>query len=72
LLLPGTSGVDLLDRLRAQGRSVPAIVVSALGAHDGLAERAREFGAVTIVSKPFDRRQLVSSVAEATRAIQKP
>jgi CheY-like chemotaxis protein len=67
LLLPGATGVDLLERLREGGKSIPTVVVSGASAEDVLTSRARENGAVTVVAKPFDRRQLAFSVLEAAR-----
>lgn len=67
LLLPGATGVDLLDRLNEGNRSIPTVVVSGMDPGERLAGLARDAGAGVIVTKPFDRRQLAFSVVEAAR-----
>jgi CheY-like chemotaxis protein len=49
--LPGLSGLDLLDRLRARGFRAPAIIVSANGFH--LQSRAAQLGVVAVLRKPL-------------------
>ena len=49
--LPGLSGLELLDRLRAGGFHAPAIIVSANGFH--LQARAAQLGVVAVLRKPL-------------------
>jgi len=64
LLLPGASGLDLLERLRAKGIDVPTVVVTASG--DGhWSNRAHDAGAAVVMEKPFDRRILAFNVTQA-------
>jgi len=67
LLLPGASGVDLIERLDAAGLKVPVVVLSAGGSEGALADRARRAGARAVMDKPVDRRILAFNIAEATR-----
>lgn len=66
VLLPGASGIDLLERVHDLGHNVPAVIVSGV---DGgsLHQRAVASGATVIMSKPFDKRLLQASVLEAVR-----
>ena len=52
LELPGMSGLELLDRLRARGTAVPVVVITA---HDapGRREGAMRRGAAEYLAKPF-------------------
>ncbi|MDQ6647374.1 MAG: response regulator [Pseudomonadota bacterium] len=62
--LPGMSGIDLLERLRAAGHAVPAIVIT--GQSDvPMAIRAMKAGAFDFIEKPVDRPGLLASVARA-------
>lgn len=61
--LPGMSGLELQERLVAQGASLPIIFITAHG--DQHAEiRGRQAGAVAFLYKPFDE----ASLKEALRA----
>lgn len=68
LILPGATGVDLLDRLREHGRHIPTVIVSGTAPEDELTSLARDAGAITVVAKPFDRRQLSFTALEAARS----
>ena len=63
LLLPGASGVDLLERLARRGRWAPAVVVTGLVGH-ALVRRARSLGAV-VVHKPVGGRALDAAIDAA-------
>ena len=63
-LLPGLSGIDLIQRLRAMGDPIPAIVVSG-HADVSMAVRAMKVGAVDFVEKPVGRDELLASVQRA-------
>ncbi|MEM8885667.1 MAG: response regulator transcription factor [Planctomycetota bacterium] len=59
--LPDGEGLDLLRRLRRDGRRVPVIVLSARGRPDDRVE-GLEDGADDYVTKPFHVRELVARV----------
>ncbi len=62
--LPGVSGIDLLEQLRAAGHALPAIVIT--GQSDvPMAIRAMKAGASDFIEKPVDRPSLLASVARA-------
>ena len=62
--LPGMSGIDLLEQLRAAGHAVPAIVIT--GQSDvPMAIRAMKAGASDFIEKPVGRPGLLASVARA-------
>jgi two-component system CheB/CheR fusion protein len=62
--LPGISGVELLEQLRAAGHSLPVIVVT--GQSDvPMAIRAMKAGASDFIEKPVNRPGLLASIARA-------
>ena len=63
LLLPGATGVELLQRLARRGRWAPAVVVTGLVGHD-LVLQARSLGAV-VIHKPVGRRALDAAIDAA-------
>ena len=64
VVLPGMSGIDLLEQLRAAGHAIPVIVIT--GQSDvPMALRAMKAGASDFIEKPVDRPGLLASVARA-------
>jgi two-component system CheB/CheR fusion protein len=63
-LLPGMSGIDLIQRLRGMGDPVPAIVLNG-NADVPMAVRAMKVGAVDCIEKPVGREELLASVKRA-------
>ena len=62
--LPGMSGIELLEKLRADGQNIPAIVIT--GQSDvSMAIRAMKAGASDFIEKPVDRLGLLTSLARA-------
>jgi two-component system CheB/CheR fusion protein len=62
--LPGISGVELLEQLRAAGHSVPVIVIT--GQSDvPMAIRAMKAGASDFIEKPVNRPGLLASIVRA-------
>jgi CheY-like chemotaxis protein len=51
--MPGASGLDVLDGLRAARWSLPVVLVTAF-ADEPLRAAARRLGALAVVEKPFD------------------
>jgi DNA-binding response OmpR family regulator len=66
LMLPGMSGFDLCQKLRAQNNDMPIIMLTA---RDGEDDRVRglQSGADDYIVKPFSQRELVSRVAALLR-----
>src|SRR5262245_66263471 len=62
--MPGMSGIDLLRKLKADGVSVPVIVMTGHG-DVPLAVEAMKLGAFDFVEKPFDDEALLASVRAA-------
>lgn len=64
LTLPGLSGLDLLDRLKAEGIQMPAVVLTGLR-DAGSAVTALKAGACDFLAKPADRQKLLTTVTGA-------
>ena len=62
--MPGMNGLELLDRLLAAGKSIPAIVLTAFTQE---ADRARALGAgaVCYMSKPVHESELMKCIGAA-------
>jgi FixJ family two-component response regulator len=60
----GMNGVELQRELKRRGLEIPTIVVTALQ-DDPLIKRAREFGAMAVLTKPFDDGVLLSWIERA-------
>jgi FixJ family two-component response regulator len=65
--MPGLSGVDLQDRLIADGRRMPVIFVTALP-DEGLQARVFKSGAVGYLPKPFNVDRFIECIDAALRA----
>jgi FixJ family two-component response regulator len=64
LQMPGLSGIELQRRLAAQGRQIPIIFVTAFP-EDRIRARAMEWGALGLLSKPFDSQKLIELINKA-------
>lgn len=66
IMMPGEDGLSVCRRLRAQGESIPIIMLTARG---DPVDRiiGREMGADDYLSKPFDPRELVACINAQTR-----
>jgi CheY-like chemotaxis protein len=62
--MPVMGGLELARALRAQGNTVPIILMSASG---GLAEAARAVAAQAYVQKPFEISLLISTIELVSR-----
>jgi len=62
--MPGMSGLDLQAKLKAEGSSIPIIVITAHG-DDKMRAQAMQAGAVEVLSKPFDDEVLLEKVQAA-------
>lgn len=59
--LPGISGLDLLERLRADGNATPVIMMSG----ESQPSAALQAGAMAFLKKPFDLNALIARVQDA-------
>ncbi|RTL71216.1 MAG: response regulator transcription factor [Hyphomicrobiales bacterium] len=65
--MPGMTGLELQDRLRAMGSPVPLILITGHGDID-MAVRAIKAGAHDFLEKPFQEHRLVASIQAALAA----
>jgi DNA-binding response OmpR family regulator len=72
LMLPGMSGLDLLERLRAINRSLPVLILSARGSDEDRI-KGLSLGADDFVPKPFNHPRAAAARARtaATCAAQR-
>ena len=61
ILMPGMSGLDMLEELGQRGATVPVVVMSAFGSMD-TAIQAMKRGAYDYVSKPFKKDELILAI----------
>ena len=64
--LPGIDGLEVIERLRAEGRSTPIIILSSRDDEAGKV-RALDMGADDYVSKPFGMEELSARIRAALR-----
>jgi FixJ family two-component response regulator len=62
--MPEMTGLELQDRLAAQGSCVPVILMTAYDTPQ-TRQRARQAGGFGFLLKPFDKQALLNAVAEA-------
>lgn len=65
--LPGLSGIGLQVRLRAEGRKVPVILMTAFP-EEHVKSLALAAGAVALLSKPYDAQSLADFLHNVLRA----
>jgi two-component system CheB/CheR fusion protein len=63
-LMPGMSGIELIERLKAENCGIPAIVITGNGAVP-MAVQAMKAGAVDFIEKPVGHEDLLASVKRA-------
>jgi len=62
--MPGMSGPELMDELRARGATIPVIAIT--GRYDaGLSARVKGAGAVNLLLKPVDDAELKATIDRA-------
>ncbi len=59
--MPGLSGLDLQDRLKAQNISIPIVFITGHG-NIAMSVRAMKHGAVDFIEKPFDDQVLLDAI----------
>lgn len=69
--MPGMSGLEVLDQLRAQRNPIPVIFVTAFG-NISMAVRAMKNGAVDFIEKPFDGADLLDRIRRALARCSSP
>jgi RNA polymerase sigma factor (sigma-70 family) len=62
--MPGMSGLELLDRLKARRSTIPFILITAVGDIE-MAVAAIKNGAADFIEKPFDEGRLLASIRAA-------
>ncbi len=60
-IMPGMSGIQLLERLKAEGRHLPAIMITGQG-DTAMAVAAMKAGALDFLEKPVRPKQLLASI----------
>jgi FixJ family two-component response regulator len=60
--LPGMTGLELQERLIAEGRRIPIVLITAFP-DGGTRERAQKAGAIAFLQKPFEDQALLDAVA---------
>ena len=69
--MPGMSGLELQETLRARGLKVPVIVLTGHG-DIAMAVRAMKAGAADFIEKPYNDQVLIDSVNRALAASRSP
>ena len=71
IVMPDMNGLELLAKLQASGRSVPAVFISA---HDNEAykARARSLGVIACLPKPCEETALLDAIQKALSSNQTP
>ena len=65
--MPGLSGLDLQDRLIAEGHRIPIIFITG-HPDDNARARAMKAGAVGFLSKPVDAHHLIGCIEKVLQA----
>ncbi len=62
--MPDMHGLELLDRLRVQGRNIPTVLCTAMS-KAGKSFEARAYGVSALLTKPVDLDDLRAAIKEA-------
>lgn len=65
--LPGISGLELQQRLTANGRSIPVIIITAQG-DDKTKDQAVAGGAIAFLEKPVKEKLLLAALESALKS----
>jgi two-component system, LuxR family, response regulator FixJ len=66
VVMPGLSGLQLMEKLRDKGIAIPSILITDRGTVS-MAVAALKAGAADFLEKPFDERRLLESVISALK-----
>jgi FixJ family two-component response regulator len=69
--MPGLSGIELQDRLIADGHNIPIIFITAYP-EEQVRARAQESGAFGFFSKPFDEDRFIGCLTRAVSSRSDP
>jgi two-component system response regulator FixJ len=69
--MPGMSGLDLVQHIKAKGSSTPIVLITGHGDVD-MAVTAIKVGAYDFIEKPFDEARLLASIRSAIDKRQQP
>jgi FixJ family two-component response regulator len=64
--MPGMSGLDLMQRLAAQGSTTPVVLITARS-DTNLAAKATAAGAACLLRKPFEINDLIECIERAVQ-----
>lgn len=67
--MPGMSGMELQEHLKASGCRMPVIIVTGHG-DVSMAVRAMKHGAIDFLQKPFSKEDLLDAIREAWAALE--
>jgi two-component system response regulator FixJ len=67
--MPDMSGVELLEKLKEKGASIPAVVITGHG-DVPMAVAAMKAGAVDFIEKPFEDEALVEAIKRAASQLE--
>ncbi len=65
--MPGLSGIELKQQLAAEHDATPVIMITARS-EPALQERARDSGALCLLTKPFEASELIACIERALAA----
>ncbi|MBI3761491.1 MAG: response regulator [Chloroflexi bacterium] len=68
--MPGRSGIEVVAGLRAAGRDIPTILMTAQGS-EALAKEAVEAGVSAYIVKPFETDEMLAAIGRALRDAQR-
>lgn len=68
--MPGRSGLEVFAGLRAEGRDIPTILMTAQGS-ETLAKEAVEAGVSAYIVKPFETDEMLAAIGRALRDAQR-
>ena len=63
VIMPGLSGLELLDAVQSRRASLPVVLITGAGTYDTLSQ-ALTRGAAGLVTKPFSHAELQAAVAD--------
>ena len=68
LMMPGLSGMEVLERIKAIDSKIPVILLTGHGAtKDGI--RGMQLGALDYLMKPIDINELISKLNDAVKSV---